>query len=219
MLKLQYSYDMTVDGAYIIRIPEHEKSELYAARVSESCINVGMKWRYWDAYDGTQGKIIEPPHSWNDSFMSMVKESRDGLPLPELCCALSHISLWKHCAVIDKPIVILEHDAIMVKKFEGMASINAIVYLGGIEWASGQFPMYPIPIFGSHGPNDRFLLGTHAYAIDPMMAKNLLADVLRYGVWTIADRMLRCDLYNITHQGLYAYNDPVYGSTIKKEEP
>ena len=218
MLKLQYSYDLRVESAYNIIIRGHEKSEMYGERCRESCAKVEMNWQRWDAYDGTQGKIVEPEHSIYDPFMSMIKISRDGLPLPELCCALSHISLWKHCAIIDKPIVILEHDAIMLKKFEGMTSINSIVYLGGVEWASGQYPIQPIPLFGSHGPNDRFLLGTHAYAIDPMMAKNLLADVLRYGIWTIADRMLRCDLYNITHQGLYAYNDPVYGSTIAEKE-
>ena len=217
MLNLTYSYDLSVDMAYNIIIRGHEKSEMYGERCRESCAKVGMNCTRWDAYDGTQGKIIEPDHSIDDDLMSIVKVSRDGLPLPELCCALSHISLWRHCAKIDRPIVILEHDAIMVKKFEGMTSVNSIVYLGGIEWASGQFPIYPVPLFGSHGPNDRFLLGTHAYAIDPMMAKNLLADILRYGVWTIADRMLRCDLYNITHQGLYAYNDPAYGSTIAKE--
>jgi hypothetical protein len=218
MLNLQYSYDLSVDRAYIVTIKNHEKSEAYSKRCQESCEKVGMNYMVWDAYDGTQGKIIEPDRLIGDSFMSMVKVSRDGLPNPELCCALSHVSLWSHCAAIDRPIVILEHDAVMVKKFEHINTVNSIVYLGGIEWASGQYPIYPVPLFGSHGPNDRFLLGTHAYAIDPMMAKNLLADVLRYGIWTIADRMLRCDLYNITHQGLYAYNDPVYGSTIKKEE-
>ena len=219
MLNLQYSYDMSVDHAYIITIKGHEKSERYSAICQESCKTVGMNYVVWDAYDGTQGDgfIREPHHLREDDFMRMVKVSRDGLPLPELCCALSHVSLWKHCAVIDKPIVILEHDAVMIKKFEGMASINSIVYLGGVEWASGRFPIYPIPIMGSHGPNDRFLLGTHAYAIDPMMAKNLLADVLRYGIWTIADRMLRCDLYNITHQGMYAYNQPCDSTIAKKD--
>lgn len=217
MLNLQYSYDLTVNMAYIITIPGHAKSEAYSRRCQQSCQEVGMNYMVWDAYDGTKGdEFIREPHNLrNDEFMAMLKVSRDGLPLPELCCALSHISLWKHCAVIDRPIVVLEHDAVMIKKFEGMASINSIVYLGGREWASGQYPVMPIPLFGSHGPNDRFLLGTHAYAIDPMMAKNLLADTLRYGIWTIADRMLRCDLYNITHQGIYAYNAPA-DSTIEK---
>lgn len=218
MLRLQYSYDMTVDGAYIITIRGHKKSEEYSKRCQQSCEAVSMKYTVWDAYDGTGDTIIEPEeHSKYDSFMSMVKLSRDGLPNPELCCALSHISLWCHCAVIDRPIVILEHDAVMIKKFEVMNTINSIVYLGGIEWASGEFPICPIPVLGSHGPNDKFLLGTHAYAIDPMMAKNLLADVLRYGIWTIADRMLRCDLYNITHQGMFAYNAPADSTIAKKE--
>lgn len=217
MLNLQYSYDLKVDHAYIITIKGHKKSEQYSKRCQESCQNVQMPFVVWDAYDGTQQKIIEPDHSKNSDIMQMMKVSREGLPLPELCCALSHISLWSHCVKIDKPIVILEHDAVMVQKFEGLTSINSIVYLGGREWASGQFEMQPIPVFGSFGPNDRYLLGTHAYAIDPMMAKNLLSDMLRYGIWTIADRMLRCDLYNITHQGLFAFNAPADSSIAKKE--
>lgn len=218
MLNLKYSYDLTVDHAYIITIDGHEKSEAYSKRCQESCQNVGMPYQVWQAYDGTKGTLLSPDHANKNTFMSMLKVSRDGLPLPELACALSHISLWCHCAVIDKPIVVLEHDAVMVAKFHGMTSINSIVYLGSLEYASGRYEMYPIPIMGSHGPNDRFLLGTHAYAIDPMMAKNLLADTLRYGIWTIADRMLRCDLYNITHQGLFAFNAPAESSIAKKED-
>lgn len=219
MLNLKYSYDLKVDRAYIVTIKGHTKSETYSKRCQESCERVGMNYDIWWAYDGTQedGVIREPSHLKDDSFMSMLKLSRDGLPNPELCCALSHISLWKHCVLIDKPIVILEHDAVMIKKFEGMTNINSIVYLGGIEWASGQFEILPVPVFGSHGPNDKFLLGTHAYAIDPTMAKNLLADMLRYGIWTIADRMMRCDLYNITHQGMFAFNAPA-DSTIEKKD-
>lgn len=220
MLNLNYSYNLAVDHAYIITIKGHEKSERYSAICQESCKKVDMPFIVWDAYDGTSGEIIEPDHSKNDSFMRLLKVSRDGLPIPELCCALSHISLWRHCVDIDRPIVILEHDAVMIKRFYGMTSINSIVYLGGIEWASGQYEIHPVPLFGSHGPNDRFLLGTHAYAIDPIMAKNLLADMLRFGIWTIADRMLRCDLYNITHQGMFAYNHKFEpnDSTIAKKD-
>lgn len=218
MLNLNYGYDTAVERAYIITIKGNENSEQHSRLCQQSCERVGMPYAVWDAYDGTKGTIIEPEHLRSNPFMRILKVSRDGLPLPELCCALSHISLWFHCAQIDKPIVILEHDAIMIKKFEFMNSINSIVYLGGIEWYSKQYPIYPIPIFGSHGPNDRFILRAHAYAIDPMIAKNLLADVLKFGIWTIADRMMRCDLYNITHQGMFAY-DHSFGpndSTIAK---
>lgn len=220
MLNLYYDYNTNVDNAYIITIKGHEKSEKYSLICQESCQRVGMPFIVWDAYDGTKGKIIEPEHSKNNNFMAMLKLSHEEMPFPELACALSHISLWAHCAEINKPIVILEHDAIMVKRFHGMNSLNSIVYLGTEHWMNGSMPIQPIPIMGSHGINNRFILGCHAYAIDPMSAKNLLAYILRNGIWTIADRMIRCDLFNITHQGLYAYNHALApnDSTIAKSK-
>ena len=67
--------------------------------------------------------------------MSMIKITDHYLTRGEVACALSHISLWAHCVKIDQPIVILEHDAVMVKAFTQHQSYNSIVYLGGSEWA------------------------------------------------------------------------------------
>ena len=72
----------------------------------------------------------------DNAFMRMLKITDHYMTRGEVACALSHISLWVHCAVIDKPIVIMEHDAVMVKKFDEIKSYNAIVYLGGQEWHS-----------------------------------------------------------------------------------
>lgn len=205
-LNLYYSNSTDVEHAYIVTMRGHEKSEKYSAICQESCKSVGMPYIVWDAYDGSSGTMVEPEHSRNNAIMGMLKLTDPNMSPGELGCALSHISLWSHCAEIDKPIVVLEHDAIMVKRFTSMQSYNSIVYLGCIEQASGQVPMGYIPLFGTAGRNINYLLRTHAYAIDPPMAKNLLANVLKNGIWTIADRMMRADLFNITHQGIYAYD-------------
>jgi len=50
------------------------------------------------------------------------------------------------------------------------------------------------------------------------MAKNLLSYVIKMGICAPLDIMLRADLFNITHQGLYAFDnniDPTHDTTIK----
>jgi hypothetical protein len=38
------------------------------------------------------------------------------------------------------------------------------------------------------------------------MAKNLLSHVIKFGIVSPLDIMMRCDIFNVTHQGLYAYD-------------
>jgi GR25 family glycosyltransferase involved in LPS biosynthesis len=213
MLNLFYSYDLGVDDAYIITVKNNENSESLSKRCQQSCEKVGMPYKIWDAYDGMGEKIIEPEHLKDDSFMRLLKVTDHYMTRGEVACALSHISLWLHCAKLDKPIVILEHDAIMLKKLENQLSYNAIVYLGGAEWVKENWPVTYVPPHASDGHNYHFICRAHAYCIDPAMAKNLLSHVLKVGICSPLDIMMRADLFNITHQGVYAYDEPV-GTTI-----
>lgn len=218
MTGLFYSYNTKVENAYIITIKENQKSEQLSKRCADSCKKVGMPFTIWDAFDGTGNIIIPPKHSMNETITNIVKVTDHYLTRGEVACALSHISLWTHCALIDQPIVILEHDSIMVKKFESHESFNSIVYLGGQEWAKHDWKIYPIPPHASEGPNYHFICRAHAYSIDPQMAKNLLSHILKFGICAPLDIMLRADLFNITHQGLYAYDnniDQTNDTTIK----
>lgn len=206
MLNLFYSYKREVSDAYIITVKGHQKSEEYSKRCQDSCRQVGMSFKIWDAYDAIDKPIQEPAHLRNSSFMRMMKVTDHYLTRGEVACALSHISLWEHCINIDQPIVILEHDAVMVKKFERHDHFNSIVYLGGREWALDGWKVLPIPPHASEGPNYHFICRAHAYAIDPQIAKNLCAHVLRYGIVAPLDIMMRTDVFTITHQGLFAYD-------------
>lgn len=209
MLKLYRSNETVVESAYIITVKGNENSEKYSARCQQSCKDVGMPFKVWDAYNGTgqNNQIIPPKHLEHDSVVNMLKITDHYMTRGEVACALSHISLWVHCALIDKPIVILEHDAIMHKKFEVIENYNTIVYLGGNEWKNQGWKIYPIPPHASEGPNYLFICRAHAYAIDPAMAKNLISYVIKNGLNAPLDIMLRADLFNISHQGLYAYDN------------
>ncbi len=209
MLNLFRNNTTAVENAYIITVKGNPNSERYSARCQESCRQVGMPYSVWDAYDGTRpGEIIPPEQMKDNAFMRMLKITDHYMTRGEVACALSHISLWVHCAVIDKPIVIMEHDAVMVKKFDEIKSYNAIVYLGGQEWSHKGWNIYPIPPHASDGKNCLFICRAHAYAIDPIMAKNLLSHILKVGIFAPLDIMLRADLFTIVHQGLYAYDEP-----------
>lgn len=207
MKSLFFSYDMGVDKAYIIRIKGHELSERKAKECLESCQAVGMAAEYWDAYDGTGSKIIPPESLKTHSTMSMIKVTDHYLVRAEIACALSHISLWAKCVEQDKPIVVLEHDAIMLAPYKVHQVFNSIAYLGCIEQYQRGWGVSPTPVHGSDGPNFHFMLRAHAYAIDPAVAKNMLAYVLQNGICGQLDRLLRADLFPMHQMGLVAFDN------------
>ena len=206
-LNLFYSYNTNVEKAYIITVDDNEKSLDYSQRCQNSCDQVGMKWQVWPAYNGIKNPIEVPDHGKNHAIMNILKITDHYLTRGEVACALSHISLWSHCATIDQPIVILEHDAVMLKKFQEHGSYNSIVYLGGREWVKDGWPILHIPPHATEGPNNHFICRAHAYSIDPPMAKNLLSYVIKNGIHSPLDIMMRADLFNITHNGIYAVDD------------
>ena len=154
---LNWKYSTEIENSYIIRIKGHKNSEMMAQRCLDSCFKVGQKAELWDAFDGTQGKIIIPEHSQEKSWVSWLKLLNTTLSNPEICCFLSHFSLWCHCLNIDKPIVILEHDAVMVEKFDVHLVYNSIMYLGCIEQVEKGWGVYPTPPHATNGNNYHFI--------------------------------------------------------------
>ena len=205
MKSLFFSYDVKVSGAYIIRLKGHELSESLAKRCADSCDKVGMKYQYWDAFDGTKDGI-HPPENLNP-FMKMVKIADHFLTRSEVACALSHISLWAKCVEDDVPLVVLEHDAIMLAPYREHNVYNSISYLGCNEQVKQNWNVLPTPPHGSMGTNYHFICRAHAYSIDPAVAKNMLAHVLKYGINSSLDCMLRADIFPIHQMGIYAYDE------------
>lgn len=214
MKSLYFSYDMAVDRAYIIRVKGHEVSERKAADCAKSCSDVGMPYQFWDAYNGT-GLVIEAPDSLvGHPTMACLKVVDHYLTRTELACALSHISLWAKCVEDDKPLVVLEHDAVMVAPYRQHSIYNSICYLGAREQVEQGWGIHPTPPHASEGPNYHFICRAHAYAIDPAVAKNMLAHVIRNGICGPLDIMLRADLFPIHQFGLFAYDREDNQTTI-----
>ena len=122
----------------------------------------------------------------------------------ETACFLSHASLWAKCVELDKPIIIFEHDAVLIKPYKTHYALNSIVYLGcKYQLERNDTRM----IYGQLNPNYRFMYCAHAYAIDPYVAKNLLSHVIKYGITTSADAFIRGDIFTIMQNDIYAYDD------------
>jgi hypothetical protein len=196
---------MQPSKAYIIRVEGHEDSEEKSAHCAESCDKVGQEWEYWEAYNGLDGEIKDASH--HNAIMECLKVTDHYMTRGEVACALSHISLWAKCVIEDQPLIVLEHDAVMVQKYEHHAVYNSICYLGGHEQVKQGWKVLPTPPHASEGPNYHFICRAHAYAIDPAVAKNMLAHVLKMGICGPLDILLRADIFPIHQMGIYAYNE------------
>ncbi len=203
-MNLFYSYNQNVEKIYIIRVEGNKKSEELAKDCADSCVAVGQQYQYWDAYDGYQNPIKPPKNE--PEIMNLVKVTDHYLTRGEVACALSHISLWNHCAQLDQPIVILEHDSILLKPYVQHAVFNSICYLGSNEQVEQGWKVFPTPPHASEGPNYHFICRAHAYAIDPSIAKNLLAHVIKYGICAPLDILIRADVFPIHQMGVFAYD-------------
>ena len=204
MKSLTFSYDVKIRTAYIIRINGHEISEILAKRCADSVTAVNMRYEYSDAFNGVAASITPPDNM--HPFMKMVKITDHFLTRGEVACALSHINLWAKCVEDDQPLVVLEHDAIMLKNYQEHTLFNSIDYLGSTEQLNIKWGVHPTPPHGTDGPNYHFLCRAHAYSIDPAVAKNMLSYVLKYGISTSLDRMLRADIFPIHQMGIFAYD-------------
>ena len=230
-------YEMGVEGTYIISILGNKVSEQLTQQCVESCQKIGQPnvniWPAFDATDspikiqdhdlgkpiGEMGTIKVPEMLKGQAFINFLRLRRSDLLMTQIACFLSHYSLWCMCLDKDQPIVILEHDAIMVKEYLRHNYYNNIVYLGGCEQVEGSLNSTDtVPPHASDQKGlDRFICRAHAYAIDPAIAKNLVAYSIHHGLITTADAIMRCDMFGIVQDGVYAYDKPHGLSTITED--
>ena len=227
-------HEMNIEGTYIISIQGNKVSEQLTQQCLASCEKVGQpNVNVFPAFDATGSKIKVQQHDLGlpvgelgsikvpeflqgQAFLNFLRLKRCDLLMTQIACFLSHYSLWCMCLDKDMPIVILEHDAVMVKPFLRHNYLNNIVYLGGSEQARGSLSdTDTIPPHASDQQGlDRFICRAHAYSIDPIMAKNLVSYAIHHGIITTADAMMRYDMFGIVQNGVYAYDNPHDQSTI-----
>jgi len=230
-------YEMGVEGTYIISINGNKVSEQLTKQCYDSCQKVGQpNVQVFPAFDATDspikiqdhdlgkpigelGSIKVPEFLQGQAFLNFLRLRRADLLMTQIACFLSHYSLWCMCLDKDQPIVILEHDAIMVKEYLRHKYYNNIVYLGGCEQVNGSLHANDtVPPHASDQKGlDRFICRAHAYAIDPAIAKNLVAYSIHHGIITTADAIMRSDMFGIVQDGVYAYDKNHGLSTITED--
>ena len=203
---LDYSMHFDDVEAYIITLKGNATSERLSARCQSSCIKAEQPFHIWDAFDGTRGEILYPGHAEHQDHYRFLKRMNDKLTVTEVATILSHYSLWAHCVSIDIPIVVLEHDAIMIQKYIWHDGWNQINYLGNYSQLETGWPTFPP--HSAATKNYKFICRAHAYAIDPAVARQLVSHVIRFGLSAPADMLIRADIFPIVQTGFYAFDAP-----------
>jgi GR25 family glycosyltransferase involved in LPS biosynthesis len=231
-LSINSNHDLTIESAYILSIEGNATSKTQTEHCVASCENVGMPYKIFYGYDGTDKRTIKTPkHLMDKDYMKWIRVLDTGLSITETCCALGHLALWYHCITIDRPIVILEHDAVMLRPLTQMSGYNRIEYLGHKYELSTLYKMFdcktetteelsekmrqnmlPLTLMPHNrravtsviNYNYLYPMGLHAYAIDPIMARRLIAHVMTEGLVNPIDTVPRIDKFATFQTGVYA---------------
>lgn len=234
------NYSLEVEGAYIISLPGNQTSEECTQRCITSLEKVGMKYYVYPGFDGTSGVLKTPEHLKGQDWLKWLKIDDHLLSTSEIGCTLSHIALWAHCVAINRPIVILEHDALMYKKYTHMPNFCCIENLGHIFWVNEYMASKNIPntealidhlktdgtavnrnypALNVTNENYLYQMGHHCYAIDPFAAKKMLVQFLKQGLTMPNDAMASVNNITIYGTGLYGSQDrdSFFRSTIRAD--
>lgn len=146
----------------------------------------GLKWNYpWEGetVDFASGLVKR-------AYPTTYKERR-------MACFASHYLLWYKCFREDIPILVLEHDALFVHKFDPQPIIDSKYDIVGInnplmatrrakkffEIVKGnKEELQPIPSIDEWNI-PQGLAGNSAYIIKPNGAEELIMAVEKYGAW------------------------------------
>mgnify|MGYP003336420572 FL=1 len=146
----------------------------------------GLKWKYpWQGQE-------------TDLRTGLIKSAyATKKPENRIACAMSHWLLWKKCVSDNKPLLILEHDAIFTQKVDYNSILKSNYDIIGINSPASATRrahvfhdivqsksawVQPVPDVDEFNV-PQGLAGNSAYIIKPAGAKNLLNAVKEHGVW------------------------------------
>ena len=164
--------------SFIITISSNKDSVRSAKQVRESAKKVGYKstLEHFEAIKPEQWRSVLPTSNTNFSLMDRKTGAQFGKPDNLGACFASHYLLWKKCIELNKPILILEHDAIFVDNLPDI-DFKMCVNFGRPSHIRPFEILYKEPGKGLHPLVQLNYYGHHAYAIKPQAAKQLIEDV------------------------------------------
>jgi hypothetical protein len=190
--------------AFVITLEDHEYSEACAIRCIESAARFGIEVKRFPAVPAVDADKIMRRHglewSWAHQNTAVDTCPYTGLaqhPYGDLAakigCSMSHYLLWQRCVDMDKPFLILEHDAVFLRplpkvQFSSVCQINdprGATHRGA--WWSDQMTERGPGVFAKTlvmaGTRPDGLAGNSAYLIRPWAALELANLFHRLGVW------------------------------------
>jgi len=196
--------------AYIINIMGNPVSEVATGRCLDSHIRVGNEFEIEKFKAVAPADVdfmldqfkIKWTYPWEKSEVN-IKYGLRLTPYPtidkkkRIACFLSHYMLWDLCVRSNQSIIVLEHDALWLHRFDPFTVLNSDYKIVGLNSPIGatrradifdsqiQFgkqEILPVPTV------DRFeipqgLAGNSAYFIKPEAAKELIYKVQELGAW------------------------------------
>jgi GR25 family glycosyltransferase involved in LPS biosynthesis len=151
----------------------------------ETLNSFGLKWNYpWEGYVYDSDILLK-----KSAYSTRVKEKR-------IACSLSHYALWLECISLNEPILIFEHDAIIIKSIHedlfntsyDILGINdprgatrrSNIFHDTIQKSKHEYLNVPI-VDDMLIPQG--LAGNSAYIIKPAGAKKLIELCKEHGLW------------------------------------
>ena len=196
--------------SYIITIADNEISEKASARCNKSHIDVGNEFKT-ESYNAIVPTEVDRLFKFYNIKWSFPWEKEEqnlayGLTLKpystvdrykRMACFLSHYSLWNKCIEVGNPFIILEHDALWIKKLNPEFIVNSTYNIVGLnnpigatrradifdsQVQFGKTDILPVPSVDEFNI-PQGLAGNSAYLIKPEGASDLIHKVRELGAW------------------------------------
>lgn len=181
--------------SYIIRKPNDKISEDFANECIMSAKRFGILVEKFDGVYANHDIIIKEK---NLKFFEKMKDHRktsNGIK----GCFLSHYLLWEKCVDLNEPIIIFEHDALMIRPlppnilelFTHHCILDYAVHYPDYEEIISKecqisIKNYPqiedIKKITFKEINKRHVRGSHAHIVKPLGAKTLINSVKKFGI-------------------------------------
>lgn len=190
---------------FIITLFNNPASVELAEKAHKSASNFGYDPSLFHAYDGDTGAQFLEERSVAKSEKYPMWTTTKGV----LGCFASHYALWEMCVALQEPVIVLEHDAKMVRKWDNFSwkDVLHLDYEGSVKrkyYAQGRDRsravvencVFNMGYIAFDQPWTASMNCAYAYAIQPAAAQRLIDFAVIEG-WYAADRFMQEPVINI----------------------
>lgn len=182
--------------SFIITMQGVSISETLAQECLESTQKFDIHPKIFPAIHGKQISLEWHKHQLKEfQFNKRIKKLNDGA----IGCTISHLNLWKKCIELQTPILILEHDAVMIRSIPRNI-LNKFEDICNLDWLSRITTNYDVEVTHDRGQgvnlfkekrppysglelyNKSHIKGAHSYIIKPQGAQKLIDWLWAHGV-------------------------------------